>query len=482
MKLIVQSTVKKGISLLLVLSALSTSPMPLSANESTSSNEAWHAIRVLKGLDTDQSKEWAVGVLKSVAENDTAAYAMNAIGLAYMAGAGVEKDSALALQWFEKAGQHGYSNAYHNIGIMYKYAKCGIRQNFAKAFNAYTRGAELGSIPCKYDAGFMLYKGLGCQQNYEKAVKLFREGAEKNHTPSLYMLGLCHRNGYGVEQDTAQASYYLNRSAALSYSPAIEEMMRPYPENYLHEDFIANASLYDKPESMPALDPNADEINLTNGTYQGFLVMYDWSGKYILGEKAVSMTIHQRNENNLIGDLVLANDTIPYRAKLTKDGELSFSSGKVKLNERYTVGQKVNYKINKAQLRMWNNKICGRLSLYSLKEKEPERPMYIELQHADNYLAVNSEDDRYSHISVSPNPFTYSFDATFELAGVSTVQIRMFDKMGTMAYCQDLGELYSGKHTVRVVPNNIKDGYYILNIKASNQILRTIIIKDGGEL
>lgn len=481
MKRIVHSTVKRGISLLLVLSALSTIPMSLSANENTSSNEAGHAIRVLKGLDTDQSKEWAVGVLKSVAEKDTAAYAMNAVGLAYMAGAGVEKDSLLALQWFERAGQHGYSSAYHNMGMMYKYAKCGIRQNFFKAFEAYAKGAELGSIPCKYDAGFMLYKGLGCRQNYEKAVELFREGAEKGHSPSLYMLGLCFRNGYGVEQDTAQASYYLNRSASLSYSPAMEELMRPYPENYLHEEFVSDASMYDKPESMPVIDSDADEISLPNGTYQGFLVMYDWSGKYILGEKTVSMTIRQGYDNSLAGDLVLADDTIPYRAKLTKDGVLSFSSGKVKLNERYTVGQKVNYKINKAQLGMWDNKICGKLSLYSLKEKEPERPMYIELQHADDCLAANGEDDRYSRISVSPSPFTYSFDATFELAEASNVQVRMFDKMGTMAYCQDLGHMDAGKHTVSVAPN-IKDGYYVLNIKAGNQVLRTIIIKNGGEL
>ena len=481
MKRIVLSTVKRRISLLLVLSALSIIPMSLSAKENTSSNEAGHAIRILKGLETDRSKEWAVGVLKSVAENDTAAYAMNAVGLAYMAGAGVEKDSLLAIQWLEKAGQYGYANAYHNIGMMYKYAKCGIRQNFVKAFEAYSKGAELGSIPCKYDAGFMFYKGLGCQQNYEKAVELFREGAEKSHTPSLYMLGLCFRNGYGVEQDTAQASYYLSRSASLSYSPAMEEMMRPYPENYLHEEFVANASLYDKPESMPIIDSDTDEVNLVNGTYQGFLVMYDWSGKYILGEKAVSMSIHQGSENDLVGNLVLADDTIPYRAKLTKDGVLSFSSGKVKLNERYTVGQKVNYKINKAQLSMWNNKICGRLSLYSLKEKEPERPMYIELQHSDDYLAANGEDDGYSHISVSPNPFTHSFNTTFELAEASNVQVRMFDKMGIMAYSQNLGNMDAGKHTVSIAPN-IKNGYYVLNIKAGNQVLRTIIIKNGGEL
>lgn len=364
--------------------------------------------------------------------------------------------------------------------MMYKYAQCGIRQDFTKAFEAFTKGAELGSTSCKYDAGFMLYKGLGCQQSYEKSVALFREAAEKEHKPSLYMLGLCYRNGYGVEQDTAQASYYLNRSASLSYGAAIEEIIRPYPENYLHEEYVSDISLYDIPESMPSISPD-DNINLANGIYKGFLVMYDWSGKYILGEKVVSMSIHKENQYNISGKLIIANDTIPYNAKLTENGVLSFSSGKIMLNERYTVGQKVNYKIDKAQLEVWDNKIYGKLSLYSLKEKEPERPMYIELQHSDKSLTQDSGDDKYSNITVSPNPFTYSFDASFELKDASEVQVRIFDNMGLMIYSKNLGNMESGKHSVCIAPN-IKNGYYVLNIKAGNQILRAIIIKNGNEL
>lgn len=466
--------VVRTVCLLQFIVALSILPLGLSANEKNSQKDLTHAVRVLKNLDTDQSKEWAFAVLEDAAVNDSNAYTMNVIGLAYVAGSGVEKDSTLAMQWLEKAGQCGYSDAFHNIGMIYKYAKCGIKQNFTKAYQAYSKGAERGSVLCKYDAGFMLYKGLGCEQDYEKSVKLFEEGAEQGHSPSLYMLGLCYRNGYGVEQDTARASYYLNSSASLSFSPAMEEMMRPNPENYLQENLGLQENI---PSSMPTISTDVNDMSLANGVYQGFLVVYDWSGKFVLGEKPVAMTISQEDNVNYLGDIIFADDTIPYKARLMEDGSLSFANGKVQMEERYTVGRKVCYKIDKAQLDVWGDKIYGKLSLYSLKEKEPERPMYIELSRPGK---GNTANDGEVQIKATPNPFYNSFDVTFDLTERTETMIRIFDKTGIMAYSKNLGYLDAGNHTVNVAPN-ITEGYYVLNVKAGNKTFRSIIVKKGGE-
>lgn len=223
------------LSILVMACALSLGTTCMQASVKIPPEDIKHAVRILKNIDTDQSKDWAISLLRKAADNDTLAYAMNTLGLAYMAGAGVEQDSAQAVAWLEKAGAHGYSEAYHNLGMMYKDGG-GVAQNFAKAYDAFRRGAENGSVVCKYDEGFMLYKGLGCGQDYIRAARLFDDAISKiEHTPSMYMLGLCYRNGYGVPRDSARAGQLLDRAAMLSFGPAMEELRRSRPENYLGE-------------------------------------------------------------------------------------------------------------------------------------------------------------------------------------------------------------------------------------------------------
>lgn len=444
-------------------------------------NDLIHARRVLKGIDTDKSKEWAVSVLRDAVEKDTSACAMNLLGLAYMSGAGVEQDTARAIVLLRFAGEGGYADAYHNLGLAYKKGRYGMSQNFKKAYECYVEGARLGSKVCKCDAGYMLYKGLGCKQDYVKAAQLFEESANADYSPSQYMLGLCYRNGYGVGQDLMLATEYLERSAMQSFSPAMEELLRPYPENYPDEKIDSEKDEWKIPEQMPDIAPAVNDISLLNGQYRGFVVMYDWSGKYLLGEKPVVLDIMSGESNEMTGVLVMGNDSIRFHANITNDGRMRFTDGKVKLNERYTVGKKVTYRMNEAVLDIWDSKIVGSLSLYSLKEKEPERPMYIELLR-DGSTGKDDviENNPYESVVATPNPFNYSFDATFELAEASDVKVRLFDKNGLPAYSQNQGFVDAGKQTITITPD-VPDGMYVLNISTAKHVYRTIIIKKGGK-
>lgn len=435
-----------------------------------------HAVRVLKNIDTDKSKEWAVATLEDAVTKDTSAYVMNCLGLAYMAGLGVDADSAKSVAWFEAAGRGGFANSYHNLGMMFKYGKCGLKQDFAKSYEYFSVGADSGSVTCMYDKGFMLYKGLGCGQDYEKAAKCFITASKKQHGPSLYMLGLCYRNGYGVAKDTAKASYYLALSASLGFRDADEELARPYEETYIDGLYSNGDVRSSAPAKMPTISPVVNDVSLIDGTYKGYLVMYDWSGEYVLGEKPLAMTAN-RNGSEVLGMLVIGEDTVPYRAELAADGKLSFKEGRLMLPERYTTDGKVKYRIDNMLLDVWSNKISGSLGLYSLKLKEPERPMYFELMRSGGNIVV--DDDRYCRIVVSPNPFEYSLEASFELKNESDVQVRMFNISGLMVWNEALGNFAAGNHTVTLSPR-VKPGKYVLNIKAGEQVLHEIIIKEGG--
>ena len=446
-------------------------------NARTGNDEVMRAVGVLKDIYQDYPKEKAISILQDAAENDTVAYAMNALGLAYMEGIGTERNAEKAIYWLNKAGENGYHDAYHNLGIIYKLGKCREKQDFTAAYNAFRKGAEAASDVCRYDAGFMLYKGLGCAQDYGKAMDLFQTASDNGNVYATYMLGLCHRNGYGTAQDEEKGMELLNLAATLGYSAAIEEVSRNNPENYLTDIFVSDSAFAGIPSSMPDIKVDVNDTTLLRGCYSGCVVMYDWSGRHVLGEKPVSMYVSRTGEE-ISGYLILGTDSVPFKADITARGGLKFKKSYVSLKERYTFNGKVRYKLDSADLDIWNDRIRGRLSLYSLSQREPERPMYMELYRGAYGKTDNDNVCADGYIAITPNPFDSQFDAIFNLQENATVTARVFDKFGVMIWQQSLGTLEAGKHRVTLSPG-IRPGYHVLNISAGKQVLRTIIVKKG---
>ena len=446
-------------------------------NTRVGNDEVMHAVGVLKGIYQDYTKEKAVSILLNAAENDTVAYAMNALGLAYMEGIGTEQNAEKAISWLKKAGENGYCDAYHNLGVIYKLGKCGEKQNFTAAYNAFIKGAEAGSDACRYGAGFMLYKGLGCAQDYGKAMELFQTASDNGNVYATYMLGLCYRNGYGTAQDEEQGMELLNQAATLGYSAAIEEMSRKNPENYLSGIIVSDSAFTDIPASMPEIKADVNDTTLLRGKYSGCVVMYDWSGRHVLGEKPVCMSVSRTGEE-ISGYLLRGTDSVPFKADITAEGSLKFKKSYVSLKERYTFNGKVQYRLDSADLDIWNDRIRGRLSLYSLSQREPERPMFMELYRGAYGKTDNDNTCANGYIAIAPNPFDSQFDAIFELRENATATARVFDKFGVLIWQQSLGTFEAGKHKVTLSPD-IRPGYHVLNISAGKQVLRTIIVKKG---
>lgn len=438
--------------------------------------ELSRALMALKGLEYGMTEQLAVETVREAAMNSGNARAINALGLFYLNGTFVEKDTLMGVNLLEEAGRSGYAVAYHNLGVTYKLARYGIGQNLDRAFAYYSAGADSGSVSCMYDAGYMLYKGLGCRQDYGKAARLFDSAASHDHPNAMYMLGLCYRNGYGVERDDERASYYLNRAAMLGSRYAMEELLRPEPENCLEDIIAIKNTDMEIPENMPVVAPQVNDTSIVKGEYTGYLVMYDWSGQHVIGEKPVSATI-MRDGDDVHGELVLGVDTIPYIASLTADGKMLFRNITTSMNERYTPNRRTPYRLDHVQLDIWNESLRGDVALYNLREKEPERPMYMELQRIGGSGEENNA--LYCHVTAAPNPFSASFDAVFELPGEAEATVHIFNQLGIKVWNRELGTLEEGKHSVSINPN-IVDGTYVLNITAGRRVFRTIIVKNGG--
>lgn len=435
-------------------------------------SETGHAVNVLKSSKTDRARQRNVTAWEEDAANGSP-YAMHKLGLAYAGGRGVECDSAKAVYWLEKVGNRGYVKAYHELGFVFKYPKCGMRQDFERAYHYFCIGAKRGSVACIYDKGFMLYKGLGCKQDYKNAVKCFKTAANRGSKPSLYMLGLCYRNGYGVGKNLKKAYKYLKRSAALGYRDAREELERSNEETYLHEAMAGSPDYSYVTSKTPDVPSMVNDTGMIAGNYHGYLVMYDWSGQFLLGEKPLTMSVNKK-WNGVDGFIVIGVDTVPFHAKVTSDNRLKFEKGSVKLRERYSHSHKANYRMEDMVFDAWNDKICGRLNLYSLTQQEPERPMYFELSRNEVNSGTNGR--QHEGVNITPNPFKTTFTATFELQNDSDVQVWVFNTSGMMEWQKDLGHLETGRHEIALSPD-IRPGKYIMNIKAGRQNLHAIIIK-----
>ncbi len=434
------------------------------------------AVDVLKGRETTQSKTWAVETLEESLTEKRDAFTLNVLSIAYLHGLGVTPDTTKAVAYMEEAGEKGFKMAYHNLGMFYKYEEKN-RQNFVKAYEAFVRGASAGSPSCCYNTGFMLYKGLGCQQNYGQAVEYFLKAAEANHAPSLFMLGLCYRNGYGVEQDAERATFYLERSATFNYRDAMEELVKDAPENDPNKHFINIDETMEIPASMPDIEPYVPENKgALAGKYQGVLVTYDWSGQHVISERPLTVDMHEKN-GRFEGLWVHGNDSLIFHADVTEKGELKFDSTEVVLYDRYSQDDRQLYSFEQADISFTDDYISGQLRLYSMAEKEPERPMYLCLRRC-NYPFDDIRNDDNSQIWAYPNPFSSQLNVKFMLdESCPSAKVCIYTRSGVNVRSYGLGALDAGEHTYSLAPK-LSDGIYVLHVVAGEHVYETIIISE----
>ena len=67
----------------------------------------------------------------------------------------------------------GFATAQYASGLMYDNGE-GVRQDYQKAFEWFTKAANQGFATAQYASGLMYYNGEGVRQDYKKAKNFFR--------------------------------------------------------------------------------------------------------------------------------------------------------------------------------------------------------------------------------------------------------------------------------------------------------------------
>lgn len=405
---------------------------------------------------------------------------MNAVGRLCFEGKVCAIDTMAGLNWLGRAGDAGYYAAWHNLGTIYKYGRAGVKQDFRLAYYYFEKIAQspnsmkhLG----QYDAGYMLYKGLGCTQDYNKAYTYFKESAKADFVPSMYMLALCYRNGYGVDQNTGEAGYWISQAAKEGYTPAIDEYYATGPENTLVRSKLRSAPISNIPEQyreVPHL--RQVEVNQLDGDYEGVLVTYDWSGKVVIKETTLSLSIKTNHRTVLAEWRELGADTVTVAAEWC-DSSLVFKDAIQGRQGHYDGNDKRQWTFTNARLQILQDDtsscLAGNLQMYSPESMEPNQPMYISLHKVSKTgIKTNGKQE----LNVYPNPFENGLNISFNQLKESEVKIAVFTTNGVRVYLESLGVLSEGRQDI-TLSLQLNPGVYKLNVITGVKTYQSIVVR-----
>ncbi|MBO4750944.1 MAG: toll/interleukin-1 receptor domain-containing protein [Lachnospiraceae bacterium] len=193
-------------------------------NENARCYEALYAMGNLSSADGDYEKAYAYHKEASDVGYGKAA---NAIGDLYyngQRGADAEgnPDFQMARQWYDKAIEHGCTDAYQSIGVIYSEGKIGEADN-EKALEYYKRGAELGSGACAYNVAIVYQRN----EEYEDALKWYEKAADFGYADSYYAIGLFYDLCYveGGSADLALENYVkaMQEGCSRKFQPFVTE-------------------------------------------------------------------------------------------------------------------------------------------------------------------------------------------------------------------------------------------------------------------
>jgi len=194
----------------------------------------------------DGQYEEALKVLIPAAEAGNA-NAQNLLGDAYRMGYGVEQNTPLAIEWWEKSAAQDFAFALTNLARGYDYGYFPGGQDLGKAKDLYERGAALGNTSSMVNLGLLYETGqIEDENQLEMAVKYYRQAADLKYEVGLHNLANMYVYGAGVDESLANAMELFREAAAMDYAPSIGAIGAMYSNGYsVPQDDFAAAALYE---------------------------------------------------------------------------------------------------------------------------------------------------------------------------------------------------------------------------------------------
>ena len=165
------------------------------------------------------------------------------LGMAYLSGDGVPRDSMKAVQWLKVAENQNFSEAQYTLGVLFIEGQEGIEKNTIEGLRYLNKAAEqqhqlareyirkrqgdektsgsLGTVVrsnVSSDKDLLtraksLYTGIGTEKDYERSYKLFLPLAEGGNAEAARYVGLMKFSGKGTNKSIDDARQWLSVAA-----------------------------------------------------------------------------------------------------------------------------------------------------------------------------------------------------------------------------------------------------------------------------
>jgi TPR repeat protein len=152
---------------------------------------------------------------------------------------GVQQDYDMALTYYEKGNDSGYSLCTYSLGISYELGLGNalpidtekgdelLKQAYPRIMQLINSQEtdEIERLYAKFVTGAYHYFGLGgIEKDYKKAFEIIRDCAEKGHIAAIYDLGAnFYYNGNGTERNLRLSEHYLRLAKEAGLKRAIEK-------------------------------------------------------------------------------------------------------------------------------------------------------------------------------------------------------------------------------------------------------------------
>ena len=120
-----------------------------------------------------------------------------------------QDDLSLGLSFLTKAANRGHSIALHNLGVIFRDASYGVKQDFQRAFRMFSISAQLGFAGAQNNLGDLFENGFGTEKSYGDAVYWYSQAAQQGEPTAYLSLGSIFAKGHGVRKDPLKAAYWL---------------------------------------------------------------------------------------------------------------------------------------------------------------------------------------------------------------------------------------------------------------------------------
>ena len=147
-------------------------------------------------------------------------------------------DKKKSFDMFFNAAQHGYPNAFHQLGVMYKDG-IGVERNLQKMEENLNAAANLGFMPSIVLLADIYSQGRLLPKNDEKSFNMVFKAANLGNVRYMYVLAVMYRDGVGTDKDSSNAEKWFE-----NYSSAGLFQYKSWALPYLRSGFVGNHETY----------------------------------------------------------------------------------------------------------------------------------------------------------------------------------------------------------------------------------------------